>query len=520
MGKKESKAAGADEGVGEDEGRWKYEEMASKKKESDAADDDAIELGERRGGDDGGAPAKMSAGVLLHESQHAASGDGPDGSTVFWKVYRRRWFGVVQLVLLNIIVSWDWLTFSPVPAHAAAYFGNSESTINWLSIAFLLAFPVASPAVIYVLHLGPKPSIVVSAVLVLLGNWLRYAGVRAGDGSGNFGLVMFGQILTGLAQPFVLAAPTRYSDLWFTNRGRVAATALMSLANPLGAALGQLIIPFMVVGPADIPNMVLYVSIISSVCALPAFFIPAAPPTPAAPSGETAKADILESLRLLVVSPEFWMLFIPFSFYVGFFNSISSLLNQMMVPYGYTNDEAGIAGAVLIVIGLVAAAVTSPIIDRTKAFILSVKILVPVIAVSYLVFIWMPETREGGGLAGPYVILAVLGAASFSLVPVAVELLVEFTHPISPEVTSTLAWSGGQVLGACFILVSDALKAGPDGSPPLNMKRALIFQAVLAVAAAVPPLCIGLFGRKDKIHLRRVTSDQIALAARAGEGAA
>lgn len=73
---------------------------------------------------------------------------------------------------------------------------------------------------------------------------------------------MFGQILTGLAQPFVLAAPTRYSDLWFTGAGRVAATAIMSLANPFGGALGQLIDPFWVNTPSDIPNMVLYVSII------------------------------------------------------------------------------------------------------------------------------------------------------------------------------------------------------------------------------------------------------------------
>lgn len=80
----------------------------------------------------------------------------------------------------------------------------------------------------------------------------------------NFGVVMFGQILIGFGQPFVLSAPTRYSDLWFTNRGRVAATALMSLANPLGAALGQLIIPFWVYSPSDIPNAVLYVSIIVS----------------------------------------------------------------------------------------------------------------------------------------------------------------------------------------------------------------------------------------------------------------
>ena len=56
-------------------------------------------------------------------------------------------------------------------------------------------------------------------------------------GSGGYGVTMFGQILLGLAQPFVLSAPTRLSDMWFKEEGRIAATALASLANPLGGAV-------------------------------------------------------------------------------------------------------------------------------------------------------------------------------------------------------------------------------------------------------------------------------------------
>jgi hypothetical protein len=72
---------------------------------------------------------------------------------------------------------------------------------------------------------------------------------------------MFGQILSGLAQPFVLSAPTRYSDLWFTGRGRVAATAVTTLANPFGGALAQLINPLWANDPTQIPNMVLWITI-------------------------------------------------------------------------------------------------------------------------------------------------------------------------------------------------------------------------------------------------------------------
>lgn len=117
--------------------------------------------------------------------------------------------------------------------------------------------------VIWVLNKGgPKPAIITTASLLLVGNWLRYAGTKANGGI--FGLTMFAQILIGLAQPFCLCAPTRYSDLWFSDKGRTSATAVASLANPLGAAIGQLVGSEWATKPSDIPNMVLYISIIVS----------------------------------------------------------------------------------------------------------------------------------------------------------------------------------------------------------------------------------------------------------------
>jgi FLVCR family MFS transporter 7 len=207
---------------------------------------------------------------------------------------------------------------------------------------------------------------------------------------------------------------------------------------------------------------------------------------------------------------------IPFVAFVGLFNSISSLINQIMSPYGFSETDAGIAGAVLIVVGLIAAAITSPIIDKTKAQLLAIKLCVPTLAVCYLAFTWLPETRSLGGIC---VVLGILGAASFSLVPVVLEYLIEITHPVSPEVTSTICWTGGQLTGGIFIIVSDALRDSgeSDGSadngtsrPPGNMYRALIFQTVIAMAVFPLPLALGLFGRDKEVRLRRVEADRDA----------
>lgn len=184
-----------------------------------------------------------------------------NGAQTTYRVYKRRFFGLSQLVLLNMIVSWDWLTFSPVTKASADYFRISETAINWLSTLFLLSFCLTSPFTIYTIDkAGPRGAIRVASCLILIGNWIRYGGTRGG----NFGALTFGHILVGLAQPFILALPTRYSDVWFSEKGRVSATAVASLANPLGAALAQLIHPIWATQASHIPNMVLYISIIVS----------------------------------------------------------------------------------------------------------------------------------------------------------------------------------------------------------------------------------------------------------------
>ncbi|KAF2116233.1 major facilitator superfamily domain-containing protein [Lophiotrema nucula] len=419
-------------------------------------------------------------------------------SHAHFRVYKRRWFGLLQLVLLNIVVSWDWLTFAPVSTKAADYFNVSETAINWFSTAFLFSFIVISPVTVRMLHKGPKTSMIWSSALLLLGNWIRYGGTRAN----SYGAVMFGQILTGLAQPFVLAAPTRYSDLWFTERGRVGATALASLANPFGGAVAQLVNPAF----GSIPDIVLYTSVIATVACVPTIFLPATPPTPPSASSSISKTPIMESVRHSLRSPSFYLIFFTFSVYVGFFNAFSSLMNQILYPYGFTEDEAGYCGAVLILVGLVTAAITSPIIDKTHAYLVMIKVLCALVAISYLAMVWAPQTR---GLAAPYVLAAILGATSFSLLPVALEYLVEVTFPASPEVGSTICWAGGQLLGGIFIVIMNALKDGrpvdlkavreagrshASGGirPPGNMYNALVFQAVVALVTLPLPMLLGV----------------------------
>jgi MFS transporter, FLVCR family, MFS-domain-containing protein 7 len=155
----------------------------------------------------------------------------------------------------------------------------------------------------------------------------------------------------------------------------------------------------------------------------------------------------------------------------------------------------GTAGALLIFVGIAAAALISPITDRTHAYVLIIKLVVPIVAASYLAFVFAPSTRDA---VAPDVILALLGGSSFAILPVTLEYVVEVTFPIGPEVTSTIFWTAGQLLGGIFLIVMSARKdeeGTPDPKnnyPPGNMQRALLFQAIICCLTAVIPMGLGL----------------------------
>jgi FLVCR family MFS transporter 7 len=60
-----------------------------------------------------------------------------------------------------------------------------------------------------------------------------------------------------------------------------------------------------------------------------------------------------------------------FVIFVGFFNTVGSLLFQMLSPYGVSPATSGYLGAVLIDCGRVTATIVSPIIDKFQPQLIS-----------------------------------------------------------------------------------------------------------------------------------------------------
>lgn len=240
-----------------------------------------------------------------------------------YKVYKGRFIGLLHLSLMNLVVAWNWISFAAVAGIVAESFNTSIAIINWFSTSFLFAALASDFFASLALRKGTKFSMLISATLMVVGVWLKYGCTRIQ----SVGLAMTGQMLLGLAQPFVLNAPVFYSETWFPYSSRTTATAVASIPSPFGGIMGSLIAPAWIIVAGDVAKSSLWMAIITTAICLVTPLIPSKPPTPPGEQSlEHQKQLVLPGLISLLRRTEFWLIDIPFSIIGGLFNGISTIM--------------------------------------------------------------------------------------------------------------------------------------------------------------------------------------------------
>lgn len=274
---------------------------------------------------------------------------------------------------------------------------------------------------------------------------------------------------------------------------------LMSIANPIGTGLAQLISP-LCGSPED---SLLVMAIIFTAVTPAVMFIEDAPPTPptrsathANPPFRTLVSALLgrttrEDTTYMTVRQrvDFGVMALVFGVLVGITTSFGVLSAQDLEPYGYSDVTAGLLGATILLVGILAALLTAPLFDRVLSHHLAIscKCLCPVLGAAWLSLIWAVRPNNTGAL---FAVMAIIGATSLTLLPVTLELAVELTR--NADGSSAILWGSANFFSVIFIIVEGALRACPDASPPFNMSKALVFQGVLACAI------IAVFGLEGK----------------------
>uniref|UniRef100_A0A4W5JP96 Solute carrier family 49 member 3 n=1 Tax=Hucho hucho TaxID=62062 RepID=A0A4W5JP96_9TELE len=390
---------------------------------------------------------------------------------IVFKVYKRRWFILFVLCLLNCSNSILWLTFAPVADHSAQFMGVTLDQINWLSIIYMVvAIPLSFGTTWMLDTLGLRITLVLGSWLNMLGAVLRFVGImRSLPSAANFPVVMGGQILCALAQPLVIFTPTKLAALWFPEHQRATANMIASMSNPLGILIASIFSPMIVGTTNNIPLLLfIYAVPAAIICLLATVGIrDSAPPTPPSASAESSNSEpFLEGIKLLLRNKAYMILLLCFGSGIAVFTCFSTLLEQIMCARGYTNDFAGLCGGLFIVFGIVGAGFLGLYVDKTKKFTEATKVNMSLSALACIAFS-VVSRGQTSVLSGITVAVAcsLFGFFGFSIYPVAMELSVECSYPVGEATSAGLIFISGQIQSVIYILLLQGLTKPMAYSP-------------------------------------------------------
>jgi len=234
------------------------------------------------------------------------SATAPEGAATrrVYKAYCQR-FNVLALYgLSNATNAFIWICFAPIVAQVRERYSVGDFAVNFLSLIFMILYAPGTFLATYVIdRYGLRVCLIVGAALNMVSAWVRYASAFIADPHAAFAVLMLGQALGGIAQPIFTNLPSRIAGDWFPVSERDLATVVGAMTNPLGNAAGS-VVPSVIVSVAgDIPSLLLYQGIWSSVLAVAVLlFVKDQPPTPPSAGAELKLKAIEEEDESLELS--------------------------------------------------------------------------------------------------------------------------------------------------------------------------------------------------------------------------
>ncbi len=395
-----------------------------------------------------------------------------------FRVYGYRWVVLGVFMFINLTIQMLWIGYAPITGPAAQFYHVSDAQIGLLAMIFMVVFiPLSIPASWVIDTYGFHVAVGIGAVLMAV------FGIVRGLAGADYTLVAWSTAGLAVAQPFMLNAWTKVPANWFSIRERATAVGLVTLSSLMGIALGMALTPMLMDGGMPIPTIqLLYGGIAAFSSVLFILLAREKPATPPCPEGMEVRALMLDGLKHALTIKPFWMyLFIMF-IGMGIFNGITTWVETIIRPRGFTPTDAGIAGALMLLGGVIGAVVLPPFSDRqhkrVRYLLLGILLAIP----------WLFGLAYATGSGLLFLSAFGLGFFLISISPIGMQYAAEITQP-TPEGTSNgLIQLAGQ-LSVVFVYIMELLRL-PDGSftPSLILSAGLLIVGALVITRMPDPV--------------------------------
>jgi len=393
-----------------------------------------------------------------------------------YKLYPYRWVVLAVFMFINLTIQILWITYAPITGPAAAFYGVSDLQIGLFAMSFMLAFlPLSIPVSWVIDTYGFRVAVSIGAVM------MGIFGIVRGLAGDNYTLTLWSTFGLAAAQPFLLNAWTTVPAKWFALEERATAVGIVTLGNLLGTALGMVLTPILIESMSIPSVQLIYGGVAAFSAVLFILLARETPPTPPGPPGQEIRALMLDGLKHAFTVRPFWFDLAVSFIGLAIFNGITTWIESIIRPRGFTPNDAGTLGALMIVGGVIGAVVIPALSDKQRK---RQRYL-------YVAFIGALPGLIGLTFAtAPWLLFAsafVLGFFLVSAMPIGMQYAAEVTRP-TPEGTSNgLIQLFGQA-SVVFVYIMEALKSA-DGSftPALVLALGLLLVSALLVTQMKDP---------------------------------
>ena len=278
-----------------------------------------------------------------------------------FKVYGIRWIMLSVYMLMAAVNQLLWITFAPITGDATKYYGVSDLQIGILSMCFMIVYVVVSiPASWAIDKYGIRIGVGIGAVFTGIFGLLR------GLAGPDYNLLLLSQIGIAIGQPFILNAITKLAARWFPIEERATAAGLGTLSMYIGILAGMTLTPYLTIG-SGISGMLNIYGIISILTAIIFIvLIKERPLTPPCRPDQEERSLVFDGFKQTLRTKDFILLMVVFFIGLGVFNAVTTWIEDILRPRGFSATQAGITGGLMIVGGIIGALIIPLLSDHYK----------------------------------------------------------------------------------------------------------------------------------------------------------
>lgn len=384
-----------------------------------------------------------------------------------YKIYAYRWVVLAAFMLIVAANQLLWITFAPITSTAAGYYNQSDLGIGLLSMSFMVVFIIFSiPASWMIDTYGIRVAVGTGAALTGI------FGLMRGFTGTNYTLTLLAQIGIASGQPFILNAITTVAARWFPAKERATAAGMGSLSMYLGILTALVLTPHLTL-QIGINGLLVRYGVFSMIAMVIFFiFVKERPATPPCPPDQEARSLVWDGLKESFRIKDFVLVLVIFFIGLGVFNSVTTWVEDIVRPRGFSITQAGTIGGIMIAGGIIGALVLPIVSDqmrkRTPFIVLGLGgATLGLVGITF-------ATGYGLILVSSFIFGFFLLAAG----PIGFQYGAELTYP-TPEGTSNgLLLLMGQISGIAFILGMDALKSPETGAMTTSLTIMIVLMAI------------------------------------------